>query len=132
MDDSHFDALSRFVESTRTRRGLARALVGLTAIGGAILARIEPAGASKPQSRKRKKACGPCKRNRRGRCRPKADATPCGECGVCLDGGCTPAKVDCGGPCMECAAGARCQAKPDGAVCLGTGSCLNGLCVKPV
>jgi hypothetical protein len=40
--------------------------------------------------------------------------------------------VDCGGPCMECAAGARCQAKPDGAVCLGTGSCLNGLCVKPV
>jgi hypothetical protein len=89
MDDSHFDALSRFVESKRTRRGLARALVGLTAIGGAILARIEPAGASKPQSRKRKKACGPCKRNRRGRCRPKADATPCGECGVCLDGGCT-------------------------------------------
>ena len=132
MDDVRFDALSRIVGGKRTRRGLAPALVGLTAIGGSVQALTEPAEANQRKSTKRKKRCGPCKRNRRGRCRAKADAVPCGECGVCLDGVCTPAKVDCGGPCMECAAGARCRPKPDGAVCLGTGSCLNGLCAKPV
>jgi hypothetical protein len=133
MDD-RVDTLARLVASKRTRRGLAHSLVGLAVSGGLIPTLAEPAIAGKRKHKhgKRKKPCGPCRHKQRGRCRPRPDATPCGECGACLDGVCTPAKVDCGGACMECDATARCRAKPDGAVCLGNGTCLNGLCNKPV
>ena len=122
MDSNRSNLLSTLVPRARNRRGVVRALLALAA-GGLTPALV---GA-------KKKSCGPCRRQKRGRCRgAKPDATPCGECGICLDGVCTPAKADCGGPCMECGPTARCRAKPDGATCLDNGTCLNGLCNQPL
>jgi hypothetical protein len=86
-----------------------------------------------PGNEARAAKCPPCRRKRKNGCKKRVpDTTPCRECGVCLDGVCTPDKVDCGGICMYCDAEARCRRKADGTPCLDTGTCLSGLCQKPV
>ena len=96
MDADHFDALSRSLTTTRSRRSLARLLSGL--ILGGVLSAL---GATEALARCRPR-CGPCKRCQNGRCRRKAEGATCGQGRVCLAGICTcPSGTEpCGNACV--------------------------------
>jgi hypothetical protein len=95
MDARHFD---RLVKSLHSRR----AAFGLAAIGALFGSPLD----DEAQAKRRKK-CGPCRRRRRGKCRPKPDDTPCGDCSLCRNGRC---RVLCTGD--------ACAINPDGFDCL--------------
>lgn len=98
MDIARFDPLSRPLAIAPSRRALARGLAAL-AIGGAAAA---------PRWREAEaRSCGPCRRRRKGTCKPKPGSPPCGPCRVCQSGACKSA----------CAAGEVCR----GDVCLAPG-----------
>lgn len=94
MDIARFDALLRSLAIAPSRRSLARGLAAL-AIGGAAWRREAEA-----------KSCGPCRRKKKGKCKPKPFGTPCGACRQCEGGRCI----------------AQCQ---------GDEECVNGFCIPP-
>jgi hypothetical protein len=108
VDGHRFDNLAKSLRSRRSIVGLA---VGLVALAG--VNRDEAA------AKKCKKKCGPCKRCKKGKCKPKPGAPRCGPCRVCTRGvcraSCPPEEcVDNGGedvclrdfnpPCETCSA----------------------------
>lgn len=59
MDDSRFDALTRLIGTTRTRRDAVRSALGASTLGAASLVLLETAdGEAKRRRRKRKKKKG--------------------------------------------------------------------------
>jgi hypothetical protein len=79
LDAHRFDNL---VKSLHTRRSF----VGLIAGFGALLGvGLDDEAAAK----KCKKKCGPCKRCKKGKCKPKPGSPSCGRCSVCRAGECT-------------------------------------------
>jgi hypothetical protein len=77
MDAPRFDSL---VRSLHTRRSVLGLVAGITALLG--VAQDEAA------AKKCKKKCGPCKRCKKGKCKPKTGSPPCGPCSVCRAGSC--------------------------------------------
>lgn len=125
VDAGRFDALSRLWSNRSARRSLARVLAG-AAIGSAV---THPLGTDVAAKR-----CGPCRKQKQGRCRgKKPNGTPCGGvCQECRNGACA-AKANgtgCGAVCQECRDGA-CVTSPDNTNCDGTGRCLSGVCIDP-
>ena len=131
MDAQRFDTI---VKTLRTRRSM----LGLVAGIGAMLG----VGADEATAKKCKKPCGPCKRCKKGRCRPRPDDTPCGQGGRCLKGRCNPApicsavnarcSVDNPGACCSgiCrGADQTCRRGNNGADCLTDNDCISGTCV---
>src|SRR5215213_572946 len=88
MDNSAFDTLTRALNSSHaqstTRRGMTRFLGGLALGGPLALLGLNQAEA------KCKKTCGPCKRCKHGKCKPKPTGTACPG-GTCQGGTCIPA-----------------------------------------
>ena len=76
MDAQRFDWL---VKSLRTRRSV----LGFAASVGVLLG----AGIDETLA-KCKKKCGPCRRCKKGKCKPKPGAPRCGPCSVCQGGAC--------------------------------------------
>src|SRR5215217_2410038 len=113
MDDGAFDAVTRSLTASltgsTTRRGMTRLLGGL-ALGGP-LALVGLVGAEA----KCKKKCGPCKRCKHGKCKPRPAGTVCAG-GTCQRGACvasTPA-VACSCPVgKSCLSNGRCAATCD-------------------
>jgi hypothetical protein len=127
MNAQRFDALSQIVTNRWTRRGVAPALLGLAVGSGLLPTLSERANARQ----KRKKTCGPCQRQKKGRCRgAKPNDTRCGECGVCADGACVPSQLGCPA-CQECVGDGRCRTIADDALCGDASKCLNGTCNPP-
>lgn len=96
MDPIRFDRLTQSLGRAASRRA---AFAALAALG---LAASETAVA-KPK----KKACPPCKRRKRHKCKPAPDGTACGAGGRCVGGVCQAAcgngQRDCGdGVCQDC------------------------------
>jgi hypothetical protein len=134
MDDVRFDILSRSLSTDQSRRTIARLLGGLALGGPLALLRLAEAEA------KCKKKCGPCKRCKKGKCKPKPAGTACSG-GTCQRGACI---ADAPEPCVPqdpatvCAAGCGTRSDncgravvclcPDGDLCLGNGSCAQ-ICV---
>jgi hypothetical protein len=87
VDNGSFNALVSSLIGPRpgstTRRGLTRLLGGLT-LGGPLAL----LGWSQAEA-KCKKKCGPCKRCKNGKCRPKPTGTACAG-GTCQGGACLP------------------------------------------
>jgi hypothetical protein len=76
MDAQRFDRLAK---TLRTRRFA----LGLVAGFAALLGVSHDEAAAKC-----KKKCGPCKRCKKGKCKPKPGSPPCGPCSVCRAGSC--------------------------------------------
>src|SRR5215218_6698724 len=138
MDNSSFDAATRFLTASltgrTTRRGITRLLGGLALGGPLTLLGLGEAEA------KCKKSCGPCKRCKKGKCKPKPVGTACAG-GTCQGGSCVAPQsaspsaptctdgirngsetdVDCGGTCPRCADFKTCGSRDDcrGALCQG-------------
>ena len=126
MATTYFDALTKSLVANHSRRGIIRFLGGLT-LGGplALMASVD-AGA------KCKKSCGPCKRCKKGKCKPKPVGTACAG-GTCQGGSCVAPQsaspsaptctdgirngsetdVDCGGTCPRCADFKSCASRDD-------------------
>ena len=81
METSEFDALTQSLAKCRSRRGITRLLGGL--VLGAPLA-LAGAGEAAATC---KKQCGPCKRCKQGKCKPKPAGTACPG-GACQRGAC--------------------------------------------
>jgi hypothetical protein len=77
MDARSFDSL---IKTLRTRRSALSLMAG---IGVFLGLRNDEAAAKKC-----KKKCGPCKRCKKGKCKPKSGAPRCGPCSVCERGVC--------------------------------------------
>jgi hypothetical protein len=141
MDGSHFDALSRSLAATRSRRGLARFLPGIAVAGPlTLLGLAESADAKKRRKKKRKK-------KRKGTTPPPecTDAIPCPVEARCEDGQCC-LRDDVAVTCTsdgECCSG-RCgtafgisyycrqpagQCKSLGTACDGSYECCDGGCL---
>jgi hypothetical protein len=136
MENDAFDSLTRSFTASHsdsmTRRGITRLLGGL-ALGGplAVLGWAEVEA-------KCKKKCGPCKRCKKGKCKPKPAGTACTG-GTCQGGACVQSSASCVSqdPAVVCSAG--CGTKidncgraitcpcPAGQTCLGNGTCA-GTC----
>jgi hypothetical protein len=151
MESTRFDRLIRIFSQHVTRR---TALGFLSALGLADV--LTPEAEGKKRRRKCKR-CGPCRRCKRGRCKPKANGTACGACATCQDGqceagcpgelscqnnvcGCPPGQKICGD---ECIAETQCCGDcPQGQTCCENvgeckdlrndddfcGQCANGQC----
>jgi hypothetical protein len=131
MDQMRFDDLTRSLSGAPSRRDIVRGFVG--AAFGLAAARLPQAATARKKRRKKQKPCAPCQQRTNGRCNgAQPNGTPCGECGTCVNGVCSPAKVDCGGVCTFCDTTARCRTSPNGAPCLGDGTCLDGGCQEPL
>ncbi len=133
MIPAQFDALSRLTQTVRSRRAvLAPAVAALFALLG-----DEPAAGKKRNGCK--KPCGPCRRCKRGKCRPRPDGASCGSGKACAGGTCRERQpacndglhngdetdVDCGGSCpTKCANGEGCSAHGD----CQSGNCVGSLC----
>jgi hypothetical protein len=96
MDAARFDALARSLTDRRSRR----TAFGLT-LGGVVVALTSSDLSAKKYKKKCKKKCGPCRKCKHGKCKPKPNGTPCGasthggatiRCcnGACPDPGCVP------------------------------------------
>src|SRR5215213_248587 len=88
MENATVDRVTRsriaaYPRST-TRRGMTRLLGGLALGGPLALLGLREAEA------KCKKKCGPCKRCKKGKCKPKPAGTACAG-GTCQGGACLPA-----------------------------------------
>jgi hypothetical protein len=84
MDAARFDLLARTFVGTASRR----TTLGLSAAGllGA-LGWDETDAKKKGKNEKKCKKCGPCKRCKKGKCKPKAAGTSCGEGKQCFANG---------------------------------------------
>jgi hypothetical protein len=124
MDGTQFDLVSRALSGTPSRRGVARVVLGLL-LGAALASQ----GGTSVDAKRKKKPCGPCKRRKKGRCRPKPDNTSCGGAKICQGGACVcPTEccrnADCGG--CELCQGGQCVN-----TCLGGRICQGVLCACP-
>jgi hypothetical protein len=130
MDSDHFDALSR---ALYTRRHVVTRTAGFAA---ATLAAVLGLGHPHEAEAKCKKPCGPCKRCKQGKCKPKPAGTACAG-GTCQGGSCLPAACFSQDPALVCAAGCGVKADncgravtcpcPAGQTCLANGTCA-GTC----
>ena len=94
MDSDHFDALAR---ALHTRRRLVTRAAGVgTATLAAALGLGHPHGASATC----KKPCGPCKRCKQGKCKPKPAGTVCAG-GTCQGGRCLASAQPCTPNCAD-------------------------------
>ena len=138
MDDARFENLIRALGGAFSRRRLTGWLSG-SGLGAALGLMSRPgsvsAGCGKP--------CGPCKRCKRGRCKPKPNDTPCKGDGRCLKGRCNP-RPGClargegcslaeSGPCCSgvCGFGQsdRCVLGEAGTKCYTGADCISGQCI---
>jgi len=110
MDANRFDDLARTLTATPTRRGVSRALAGLT-LSGMLLPLI---GLADTEARKKKK-------NRKGK--KKKGRNPSSTCTDGTKNG-SETGVDCGGNCPRCANGQGCLSRDD---CAGA-LCIDGTC----
>jgi hypothetical protein len=85
MDDARFENLIRALGGALSRQRLSGVLGG-SGLGAALGLMSQPA----PVSAGCGKPCGPCKRCKHGRCKPKPNDTPCKGDGRCLKGRCNP------------------------------------------
>jgi hypothetical protein len=106
MDSDHVDALSR---ALYTRRGVVARTAGF---GAATLAAALGLGHPHEASAKCKKKCGPCKRCKQGKCKPKPAGTVCAG-GTCQGGSCVASSPP---PAVACSC-------PVGKGCLTNGTC---------
>jgi hypothetical protein len=83
MNAFRFDVIARMVTAAASRRGL----VGF-GIGAAFLEQSNLVTDAKKKRKKCKKKCGPCRRCKKGKCKPKTDGTACETCGECQGGVC--------------------------------------------
>jgi hypothetical protein len=110
MDDRRFDSFVKALSSAGSRRGVL-GIFGASALG--LGAFVRPGlSAAKKRNKKCKKKCGPCKKCKKGKCKPKPDGTDCGGTKVCQSGACMCpteccADADCGGL-RECVANGSC------------------------
>lgn len=152
MDGTGFDALTRAVSGLRSRRGVARALLGAILGTPLALPDLDEVDAKRGPSRKRRQrraqrqdragrgrnsaqadkkkgkkgnACPPCKKRKQGKCKKKLpDGTACSG-GTCQGGSCIPA-------CTPSCAGRSCGPNGCGGncgTCPGALSCQDGQCV---
>lgn len=65
---------------------------------------------AKKRVEQHKKHCGPCKKRKKGKCKPKPNGTPCGDGGTCQGGTCQepPPDPTCAETCEGCCSGATC------------------------
>jgi hypothetical protein len=138
MDPTRFDTLSRTLGRLRSRRGLGR-VVG----GSALAAALGLLGAADPAAAGCAKKCGPCKRCKHGKCKPKPNDTPCKSDGRCLKGRCnplptcTPARQGCetanpGACCSGVCGGGQsptCVPGEAGDMCLANSDCISEQCI---
>jgi hypothetical protein len=143
MDSARFDQLTQVIGALSTRRA-ALALLSALGLTSALADEID---AKKKLKKKCKKKCGPCRKCKKGKCKPKPDGTDCGngqvcqsgqcicptdccadsDCAsdqVCLGGQCVCATEccadgDCDSDCAACDAGQCVSTCPEGEVCQG-------------
>lgn len=122
MDADRFDTLARALTMAPSRRGVGRALAGLT-LAGALGPLLGLAGAEAKKNKK-KRTCrncgGSCRTCRKGTCKAKPDGIVCAGGGkVCLGGecACSPSTEDVAGRCAA-PCGDACEATCD--VCADT------------
>jgi hypothetical protein len=130
VDPERFATLTRALSGMLSRRTVAGAL-GLSAAG--LSSRVEA-------RKKRKKHCGPCKKRKKGKCKPKPNGAPCGADGTCQAGECQepPPDPTCAETCDGCCDGSTCapgdansacgQGGDSCADCTPQGSCCGGAC----
>jgi hypothetical protein len=124
MGASRFDRIAQTLHSRRTALSLA---AGAGAFLG--LSRSDESGA------KCRKKCGPCKRCKKGRCKPRLGSPQCGPCRICVGGTCKGAcagdEVCRGDACLDpggdCPAAADRCAEDETVTCLLGG--VAGLCL---
>ncbi len=101
MAATRFEALARSLLAFPSRRALfSLGLSGLLGVAG-----IEIIDARKKKKKKCKKKCPVCQRCKKGKCKPKANGTACGENRTCGTGECLCAAefAPCDGACCgEC------------------------------
>jgi hypothetical protein len=120
MDADRFDRLARAITAQRSRRGVTRALTGLT-LGGMLGPLL---GVADSESRKKKKK-GKGKKKKGGvPISPDPLSPPPGP--TCSDGATNGSEtdVDCGGDCPRCALDRTCTSRND---CV-TALCKNSTC----
>lgn len=132
MDGQRFDTL---VKTLRTRRSALSLIAGIGAILGV---RHDQAAA------KCKKKCGPCRRCKKGKCKPKPGSIRCGPCSVCQRGRCVAqcppdecAEIgdeevclkECSPPCDTCSECNRVLGQCE-LMCEGE-QCIDGFCDVP-
>jgi len=129
MDSSRFDALTRSLAETTTRRGLLRLMGGVVA--GALGLRAET-GVARDRPPRKPRPERPPRQPRSGKkCNP-----PCKKKNFefCVDGVCLADVPPAHDPCLEpisCQNGAWVyRVKPDGARCSECGSCQAGICTQ--
>jgi hypothetical protein len=110
MDGQRFDHIVKILRSRRS-------MLGLIAGIGSLLA-VDPDEAA---AKKCKKKCGPCRRCKKGKCKPKRGSPRCGACSTCQGGRCVAncASADCANDiCVP----------PCDPPCAGGEACIGGLC----
>jgi hypothetical protein len=127
MDAERFDTLARIISTAGSRR---RAVA--TAVGGALT--LFGLVDSHEAAAKKKKACPPCKKRKKGKCKGKLpDGTGCPG-GSCRAGSCIAASPPPPPPCAAtgCPYGDVCQGQVCvnclGAPCVNNGQCCTNFC----
>jgi hypothetical protein len=121
MDTTYFDALTKSLGESHSRRGITRLLGGLALGGPLALLGLDEAAA------KCKKKCGPCKRCKKGKCKPKLAGTACAG-GTCQGGVCAPGAGPASPPPpLPCTTAATCPAPPASQLC-AQATCIGGRC----
>jgi len=123
MDANRFDALSRTLFATPSRRGVCRALAGLTLAGAlAPLLSFSNTGARNKRKKRRKKRKPTCFDGIKNGSETDLDCG--GSCPRCANFKICVSRNDCasalctGGACQECPSTAACGADTNGEACL--------------
>ncbi len=90
MDVHRFDTLVRAFSTQGSRRRVL-GLLGGTALGGLLATGFDHDAEAKKKKKKCKKKCAECKQCKKGKCKPKANGTPCST-GTCANGVCACAE----------------------------------------
>jgi hypothetical protein len=91
VETTHFDALRPSLAESHSRRGIIQLVAGLALGGPLAVLGLSPAAATC------KKKCGPCKRCKHGKCKPKRTGTACSG-GTCHKGTCVTEAAPSTGP----------------------------------
>ena len=92
MDASRFDALSRALGASRSRRAGLRLAAAAAVTAGAVAVAGPEAAAARCST---KQPCPVCQRCRKKKCKrdPAQDGNPCAECMGCDNGACTSTRA---------------------------------------